>query len=516
MGFHDQFADFEDIDAEPRGGSERTDQKPALGFELGDWDAQTKFAGEAPPQQWLIGGVIPRKVAGLIAAAGDTGKSFTALELCLQVTRGPTRGFNLEQPIFGGLVQSYGAAVLITAEDGHGSVHRRLRALDPDGLLQAKRKHPFYAVALPDAGGPFPIVAEERGKVVATPQFDALRQQLRAIPDLALVVLDPLQCFVHADVNADPQAAALVMAMLNMLAAETGATVLATHHVRKEKEAPTSAQEARHLIRGSSALVDQSRVAVVLWTPDEPEVRKVCKAMEADYAPNAVVHGAVVKSNDGASRERWTLLRGPTGMLRDITHALRSRRAPTAELVEALVQAIASAAKAGRPYTKTGVNGLYERRSELGDTFADIAKHQLAKLADDLLQAGTVVAALASGTTVKWLDVPTGGFARGEGAFAAGANTSSHARKGFGMPPDVPSFPVPIGNIMDVGNNVMQQLRGLRCSRRLAFPKASWEQRNLQKCWAVLMFPRSRILRIQATRWERVALVRSGRLSRAS
>jgi hypothetical protein len=441
MGFRDGFAGFEDVDfdpgftageqAEPNGHADQKQAPSPLGFELGDWDATSRFAGEAPPQQWLIGGVIPRKVAGLIAAAGDTGKSFTALELCLRVTRGPIGGFNLEQPIFGGLVQSYGAAVLITAEDGHGSVHRRLRALDPDGLLQARRQHPFYVVPLPDAGGPFPIVAEERGKAVATPQFEALRLQLQAIPDLALVVLDPLQCFVHADVNADPQAAALTMAMLNMLAAVTGATVLTTHHVRKEKEAPKSAQEARHLIRGSSALVDQSRVAIVLWTPDEPEVRKVCKAMEAPYAPNAVVHGAVVKSNDGASREWWTLLRGPTGTLHDITYALRSRRAPTAELVEALVEAVASAAKAGRPYTKTGVNGLFERRSELGDTFADIAKHQMGKLADDLLQAGTIVAALASGTTVKWLDVPTGDFARGEGAFAAGANTSSSSRKGF-------------------------------------------------------------------------------------
>jgi hypothetical protein len=49
-----------------------------------------------------------------------------------------------------------------------------------------------------------------------------------------------------------------------MLAAETGATVLATHHVRKEKEAPRTAAEARHLIRGSTALVDQSRFSVVL------------------------------------------------------------------------------------------------------------------------------------------------------------------------------------------------------------------------------------------------------------
>jgi hypothetical protein len=117
-------------------------------------------------------------------------------------------------------------------------------------------------------------VVDERGKAVLTAQFAAVHEVLRTIPDLALVVLDPLQCFVHADVNADPQAAAIVMAALNMLAAETGATVLATHYVRKENEAPMNAQEARHLIRGSSALVDQSRFAIVLWQPNAVGARR--------------------------------------------------------------------------------------------------------------------------------------------------------------------------------------------------------------------------------------------------
>ena len=439
MAFRDQFDGFEDIGPDPAtaGGQgqraqpgDSSDEVPSpLGFDLRDWDAQIRFAGEAKPQEWLIGGGIPRKVAGLIAAAGDTGKSFTALELCLRVTRGPIAGFCLEPLIFGGLVQSFGAALLITAEDGHGSVHRRLRALDPDGQMQANRKYPFYAVALPDAGGPFPIVTEERGKIVPTAQFAALREKLRAIPDLALVVLDPLQCFVFADVNADPQAAAITMGLLNMLAAETGATVLVTHHVRKEREAPKSAQEARHLIRGSSALVDQARVAIVLWTPDEAEVRKICRAMHAAYAPNAVVHGAVVKSNDGASRERWTLLRGPTGALRDITSALKARGGDRETHLAALVDMIAAAAWAGRPYTRTGVNGLHQRRAELGEDLATFGRDRLEAMADDLLQSGRIVAALACGTSVKWLDAPEGPFALGSGEFAPGAGTGKAGRK---------------------------------------------------------------------------------------
>lgn len=435
MAFTERFPDFIEIDLdgeEPAQGKKAGKSPPSpLAFTLAAWDAADAYAGEAPPQEWLIGHVLPRRTAGLIVAAGDTGKSYTALELCLRVTRGPLDGTSLEQPILGGLMASYGAAAFVTAEDGRGAVHRRIRALDPDGKRQAKREHPLYIVPLPDAGGPFPIVAEERGKVVATPQFAALREQLRAIPDLALVVFDPLQTFVHADINSDPMAAALTMSLLNMLAAETGATVLASHHVRKEREAPKTAAEARLLIRGSSALVDQSRFAIVLWTPDEPEVRKVCKALHANFVPNAVVHGAVVKSNDGASREKWTLLRDANGSLRDVTHALGVRRAPPAELIAELATAVANAATNGHPFTKTGVNGLFERRAELGGLFAYVAKHQLVRLCEEMLQAGQLVRALASGTSTKWLDVPDGVFARGEGEFAAGASTAKTARKGF-------------------------------------------------------------------------------------
>ena len=71
-------------------------------------------------------------------------------------------------------------------------------------------------------------------------------------------MLDPLQCFVHADINVDPLAAAMVMASLNEIAVETGATVLVAHHVRKEQGVPQDAQEARHLIRGSRRSIGSS------------------------------------------------------------------------------------------------------------------------------------------------------------------------------------------------------------------------------------------------------------------
>ena len=429
---------FEVIDRQPqRGEAARcgTDGPDGcLAFDLDEWDAREAFVGGAPAQEWLISDAIPRGVAGIVAAAGDTGKSFSLLELALRVTEGPKGpgSFGLpayEEPIFGGRVQSHGAAVFITAEDSRGSVHRRIRALDPDGQRQAGRRYPLYVVPLPDAGGPFPIVTEERGQLAATAQFHELRKRLLAIPDLALVVIDPLQTFALADINADPKAAALTMSLLNTRASETRATVLVAHHVRKEKEPPRNGQEARNLIRGSSALVDQSRVAIVLWTPDDKHCRQVCREMGVDYAPNAVVLGAVVKSNDGASRREWTLLRGADGVLRDVTLDLVRGSTSKAELAEHLIAAIAAAADAGRPFTKTGQGGLYTRRAELGDELRGVSRHRLEGTAQELEEAGRIVTTLAGGTSVKWLDVPEGPFARGDGAFAAGFGGRKAERK---------------------------------------------------------------------------------------
>jgi hypothetical protein len=46
------------------------------------------------------------------------------------------------------------------------------------------------------------------GKTLArTPFFDDLKRQLVQLPELRLVIIDPLQAFVLADVNADPAAA---------------------------------------------------------------------------------------------------------------------------------------------------------------------------------------------------------------------------------------------------------------------------------------------------------------------
>jgi len=91
------------------------------------------------------------------------------------------------------------------------------------------------------------------------------------------------------------------------------------------------------------------------------------------------------------------------------------------DLLPDLKAAIARAATEGKPYTKTGGNGVYERRHELPEAFHTIGKHRLAEWVGTLLDREELVMTMVDGSKlVKWLDVPDGPMASGEAAFVTG------------------------------------------------------------------------------------------------
>jgi hypothetical protein len=207
------------------------DDKPAPGIDLLQWTAD-RYAGEARPISWLCRGTIPLGIAALIAAMGGLGKSYLALDLALQIAAGVA---GLEQPrkILGGRIAIEGTAVVITAEDSFDAVHRRLNRIDPEAR-RLRRPKRLIVLPLPDAGGPRPLIATNGKTLARTPFFDDLKRQLMQLPELRLVVIDPLQAFVLADVNADPAAAQFLWSAMAELATATRATILLTHHMRKD------------------------------------------------------------------------------------------------------------------------------------------------------------------------------------------------------------------------------------------------------------------------------------------
>ena len=398
-------------------------------LDLADWHA-SRYAGDAPEQRFLIDGSVPLGVVSILAAMGDTGKGMMTLDLALSVATGRPRAVSVspEPTAFGGAVRAFGAAVLLTAEDDEGEVHRRLERLDPE-RLRLGRPERLIVVPLPNAGGPIPLVTSGPDGPMATEHFTKVRDQIVRITDLKLVVLDPLSSFIHADVNADPAAGSFATGLLASFATETGAAVIVAHHMRKPQgnRPITTVEQARDAVRGTSAIVDGVRLVYALWPAPRDHQRYVFKTLDEKPVRNAVFQGAVVKANGPADRTIRTYLRAPTGLPVDVTRRLRERRMAAAELTESLVASIARAAENGHPFTHYGGAGVYRQRHRLASVFHGLGRDPLQDMVQDLLSARppVLVKGMASGSKEdKWLDVPTGPFARGVGEFVHGADES--------------------------------------------------------------------------------------------
>jgi hypothetical protein len=100
------------------------------------------------------------------------------------------------------------------------------------------------------------------------------------------------------------------------LASATGATVLLTHHMRKDGMLRIAdGDDAREAIRGTTALVDGARLAYALWKLDDEAARPICNTLQIPFERGCIVRGAVVKANDEADHNAHTYTREESGLL---------------------------------------------------------------------------------------------------------------------------------------------------------------------------------------------------------
>jgi hypothetical protein len=332
---------------------------PPVPFRLLDWTAD-RYAGQARPITWLCEGTIPLAAPVLLAAMGGLGKSYLAIDLALQIAVGV---IGLEQPktVLGGKVIAQGSAVVISAEDSFDAIHRRLNRIDP-GERRLNDPQRLIIVPLADASGPQPLIAVEAGVPAKTAFFQTLKTQLVAFADLKLVVIDPLQAFVMADVNSDPAAGQYMWTAIAELCAATGATVIVTHHMRKDGLSRIdSADDAREAIRGSTALVDGARVSYALWKTDAETARALCLQLDVEYENGRIVQGAVVKANDEANYVVHTYVREESGLLTDrgdVTGAMDvAQTGPTLQKARDILKEIQRRFDEGTPFSHAPNSG---------------------------------------------------------------------------------------------------------------------------------------------------------------
>lgn len=387
--------------------------KPRLN--LYDWTADI-YPDQDLPYEWLVANTIPLGAVSLLAAMGGAGKGMLTTHLALCVARGET-GNVLQRyhKAFGNDVVAEGSAVIFTAEDTQKEVNRRLINIDREGA-RFKCARRLIIVPLPNAGGPMPLVLPGREGPQVTPFFHEVREALTGISDLRLIVFDPMASFVYADINADPAVGAYTTGLLSSLAVETNAAIIINHHLGKGNSGGKpidSAEQARALIRGTTAIVDGVRAAYVMWAANTNKARYVCSGLGLQYKRNVVFRGALVKSNGPGDEEVKTLIRTDGGLLMDVTEELKKIKVDPAIGRQMLLDDIAKMAKHGRPFTMTGAqSGIIHRKHELQEDLGELGEKRLLDWIKEMLKQGLIVKARIGGGQPQFLDLPNGPIAQ--------------------------------------------------------------------------------------------------------
>lgn len=359
-----------------------------------DWTAG-RFVGEPPEREMLIEGVFPLGAPVMLAGMGGIGKGLVILRLAYDVAYGQP---SIVHPptALGGRLMHFGRAVILAGEDTATELHSRLARIDQAG---ARERYPdrMMLVPLPNAGGNFPLLMSSGRGLEITEHFDRLRDELAAVPELKLVVFDPLARFAAANVEREIDASQMLLGALGSLAAELNITVLLSHHMTKargQREAKiVDAASAREAIRGTTGLVDGVRAAYAMW-PELEEARtkalleRAGLPLAGDDWRAALVWGAVVKANGPHDRTVRAYARHEAGALDDITALLRADEcgerqsvahvggtakkpervadvALTADQLNSIADAIRLAEKYGQAFNATGSKSLFGRRGLL-------------------------------------------------------------------------------------------------------------------------------------------------------
>ena len=182
-------------------------------------------------QKWLIEGEIPLAKAGLLVGLhGGYDLAAMALDMALEVAS-PNDGHSGHARTKAAQgVCAHGSAFLLCAHDGKHDLRRRLPEVDPTGERQkacAGRLHHRHDVQALGSEWAGLFKMNRDGTVGTTPHGDDVWRQVVAVPDLKLVLFDPIVLF--SQVNCEvPHVDAVVTEWFRALAKETGAAVVVT------------------------------------------------------------------------------------------------------------------------------------------------------------------------------------------------------------------------------------------------------------------------------------------------
>ena len=207
--------------------------------------------GKPPtPLEYVLPGFV-RGTVGALVSPGGVGKSYWALGVAVAMSAG-SKGADLT-----GLKPAEGRVLMLSKEDPMAALEQRVHA-----MAKVLPKSVNYT------GVDYRSCIGMDIDVMDAGWFDVLRE---AAKGARLVILDTLTRFHKLDENSAQDMNAL-LAQLERLAAESGASILFLHHT--SKAAVVNGQATlQQAARGSSVLVDNARWSAFLAVMTEQEAR---------------------------------------------------------------------------------------------------------------------------------------------------------------------------------------------------------------------------------------------------
>ncbi len=394
----------------------------------------SRFMRDAPPDRWLIKDRIVLGAPGIIAGAGGVGKSFLCLELALRVaggTPGPKGAMDFgHSAIFGGEVSEFGAAVFLTAEETETDILKRLAVLDPDRSRRKAAQGRLYI--RPIRGGYRLLKRGRHGDLEVQQAFADLRDELKAISNLKLVVIDPVAAFAGGALK-DREDVQSYADLMTELCDVTGATAATTVHLRKNDAKNDgkndgkrlSVSDVRNQIHGSAGWVDAFRFAYGLAKTDKTLSRELAPKYGLSADHGQVVCGALLKANGAREDEKFNDVyeRQESGNLHQLSLRIDLAKQARDEQRVALVSAVKRYAQRKQPFMLRGINGIAEKENRhcLPPELRELSRDTLRALAQEALNIGEIKqASTGSEKQQKWLCVSDDVVDMGDGSFNVG------------------------------------------------------------------------------------------------
>ncbi|MGA2938854.1 MAG: bifunctional DNA primase/polymerase [Syntrophobacteraceae bacterium] len=362
----------------------------------------TRFISTEPePIRWRLNESLPAGVFGMIVGDGGSGKGFVLLQMGISVATGLAFLDGRYQ------VGECGKVVLVFAEDDNPILHHRLdgtiRSFGEDAENEeflSRLKSNLYVISL--CGQDSRLVQNVGGHLLPTKAYDDFLTLLKSVEDLKLVGLDPLSRFYVGEENSTSDAT-YFCSLLEHLAQETGATVLASQHTNKASGIGQKSL-TQHAIRGSSGFTNAARWQLNLARVDPSEWRSL-GIPQSEI--NRYIVCRVVKKNMGPPEDCFYLKHDENGTLRRVL-VKRALTDQDKEVLTDILDKIAEREQAGgKRYTKRTFGRDFSKYKQ----WPDYGARKLERLIDYALEEGLLCLEPGrnpQGVTVDYLSAQQG------------------------------------------------------------------------------------------------------------